>query len=375
MEKPKSYDDPYEAMRADTVEEVEADKESIFEGQDWTERDVKVDSMIDLNELLKLPNPMRPTPQMQLAKVVLDDGTVINRPTIDDVRMLKPTKLRPVTFTWRDKSRTQTNAPRQYDEFIQRLLNSGPADMEELVRANWQKFDRAFFFRITELKSDTKDPRLLEKLRNLEKFCMEIIQKAQDQMQRRVPQDAKDAQDILSSVIEEDGTTMLWPLMPAGYSRLAEAITTRSVRAQYEDGWFETILECMERFGIKAEKDDNKALLGLTRVAMQRLVTEWLRHDDLWEETREGQFIFRLMTLTAEQWTQQAYLEKEPLDPFKIKEELKIISENKIVKLPMGSKLQIYAAKYVQGLVEFVESKDEFLKNKDTVLPNVKADS
>merc|ERR1712013_2961 len=98
---------------------------------------------------------------------------------------------------------------------------------------------------------------------------------------------------------------------------------------------------------------------------MERLITEWLRHDELWEETREGQFIFRLMNLSQQQWAQQLYLEKDPVNSQKIMEELKIISENKIVKLPMGSKLQLYAAKYIQGLVEFVTKKDELLEMKE----------
>jgi len=59
---------------------------------------------------------------------------------------------------------------------------------------------------------------------------------------------------------------------------------------------------------------------------------------------------------------QQLQLEKVPLQTSKLRDELKIISETKVIKLPMASKLQVYAAKYLQGLVEFVDKKDEALK-------------
>merc|ERR550532_2367169 len=123
-------------------------------------REVKVTDPRDLAELLKLPNPLKPTLQIQLAAITLDDGTRIERPTVRDLKRLEPSRIRPVTFHWKDKTRTQTKAPKQYDEIIQRLLNAGPSNMEDLVRANWQQFDRGFFFRLTELQQDTPDDQL-----------------------------------------------------------------------------------------------------------------------------------------------------------------------------------------------------------------------
>lgn len=356
--------DPYEISRADRPEDYHAKSEGPFgrPKKEATFRDVVVDAQTDLNELLRLPNPMKPTKEMMLVKVKKDDGTVIQRPTLEDLRALRPSRLRPVTFTWRDESTVQTMGPKQYDEIIQRLLNAGPADMEELVRANWKMFDQMYFFRIMELRKDTPDERLKQKLTNLEKVCMEIIQAAQEEMRKKAPSDAQDAEEILKAALEEDGKTLLWPLPAEGYARLAKEIDLRAVRAKYADAWFETILECSERVGKKAQKLGDEQLLGVTQIAMERLITEWLRHDDLWEETREGQFLFRLMSIAQPQWVAQLDLERNPLDSGKIGEELKIISESKVVKLPMGSKLQIYAAKYIQGLVEFVSKKDELLK-------------
>ncbi|CAK0854176.1 unnamed protein product [Prorocentrum cordatum] len=91
----------------------------------------------------------------------------------------------------------------------------------------------------------------------------------------------------------------------------------------------------------------------MTQIVMQRCITEWLRQDTLWEETKEGAFIYRLMSLSHDQWPYQMEIE-DPLNPDRLRDELKIISENKVMQLPMGSKLQIYAAKYLQGLVEFL---------------------
>lgn len=362
--------DPLEASRADKEEDYGRKSGWFVDDNDRREgtfRDVVVDDPLDLNELLRLPNPLRPSKTMMLVKIKTDAGTVIERPTLAQVRSLKVSKIRPVTFTWRDEARTQTKGPKQYDEIIQRLLNAGPADMEELVRANWQQFDQMYFFRIMELRKDTPDPRLKEKLTNLEKICMEIIKMAQEQVRKKTPEDATDAQEIMKSVFErEQGEgILLWPLPPAAYTRLAEEIELRAIRAQYADSWFETILEFCERVGTRAQKKQDEENFGVAQITMERLITEWLRHDELWEETREGQFIFRLMNLSQQQWAQQLYLEKDPVNSQKIMEELKIISENKIVKLPMGSKLQLYAAKYIQGLVEFVTKKDELLEMKE----------
>eukprot|EP00929_Paragymnodinium_shiwhaense_P002460 TRINITY_DN102718_c0_g1_i1.p1 TRINITY_DN102718_c0_g1~~TRINITY_DN102718_c0_g1_i1.p1 ORF type:complete len:498 (+),score=141.11 TRINITY_DN102718_c0_g1_i1:201-1496(+) len=331
-------------------------------------RDVKVEDVRDINELLRLPNPLKPTPEMQLVQVTLDDGSIINRPKKQDLEKLRPSKFRPVTFKWKDRSEIQTGAPKQYDEFIQKLLTATPSDMEDLVRANWQKFDSAFFFRIMELREDTSDPRLKEKLIQLEKFTVKILEAAQKQQRHNLPETAKDAREILHSMLEEDGDTLLWPPPPAAYQRLAEAISLRATRAKYEDGWFENIIEAIERFALKMENRDEKMYLDLAKICLQRMVTEWLRNDELWEETDEGQFIFRLMAIAREQWTDQLFLETAALDTYKIKEELKIISETKIIKLPMASKLQIYSSKYITEMLAFIESKDELLQKKEEVV-------
>mmetsp|Transcript_144473 Transcript_144473/g.402478 ORF Transcript_144473/g.402478 Transcript_144473/m.402478 type:complete len:432 (-) Transcript_144473:80-1375(-) len=357
------WDDPYLAQSADEDDDWDPSQSAFpIPQRESADRDVKVTDVRDLNELLKLPNPMKPTLQMQLQAVTLDDGTRIERPTLQDLKQLKPSELRPVTFTWRDKTRTQTRAPKQYDDIIQRLLNAGPADMEDLVRANWKMFDRAFFFRLTELKQDAGDERLREKISNLERLALDIVKAAQAQMRKTLPQHAEDSREIINSMLEGDRQTLLWPPPPEAFSRLAEAITLRATRAKYEDGWFESILEIVERYAKKQEVKQQTQLLGMGQVIMQRLVTEWLRHDGLWEETGEGQFIFRLMSLSHEQWPQQLFLEQAPLDANKLRDELKIISETKVMQLPMGSKLQVYAAKYLQGLVEFIEKKDDLLK-------------
>lgn len=348
---------------------MNADDEDEADSADALERDVTVNDIRDLNELLKLPNPMKPSAEMQLKAITLDDGTRVERPNIQDLKKLKPSRLRPIIFHWRDKSRTQTRAPKQYDEVIQRLLNAGPADMEDLVRANWKMFDKGFFFRLTELKQDAVDVSLKDKITNLEKIAMDIVAAAQAQMRKSLPEHAKDARQILDSMLEEDGSTLLWPPPPEAYTRMAEAITTLATRVKYEDAWFETMLEICERYARKMEVQGKQQLFGMALVIMQRLVTEWFRNDSLWEETSEGQFIFRLMTLTREQWPQQLFLEQSPLDTYKLRDELKIISENKVVQLPMGSKLQIYAAKYLQELVEFVEKKDDLLKQRDAAMP------
>jgi len=362
------YTDPYQAQRAINLEEDLDLKGTPFNvpKEEALERDVKVTDVRDLNELLKLPNPMKPSTDIQLWAITLSDGTRIDRPTVKDLKSLNPTSLRPVTFHWRDKSPVQTNAPTQYDEYIQRLLNAGEAEMEELVRANWKKFDKAFFFRLTELKQDTNDARLKEKFTNLERMALDIVEAAQTQARKSLPEHATDAKDILNSMLEEDQTTLLWPPPAKSYTRLAEAITLRAVRANYDDLWFEDVLEVCERFGKKMEVQQKTQLCGMSQIVMQRLITEWLRHDSLWEETSEGMFIARLMNITHDQWPSQLFYETAPLDTLKLRDELKIVSENKVVALPMGSKLQVYAAKYLQGLVEFITKKDEIIAERES---------
>jgi hypothetical protein len=364
--------DPYQAQNADMDQFREDAEKSMFRDmmpkraqREALDREVQVTDMRDINELLKLPNPLRPTVEMQLVGVTDYQGNYIAWPKVEALKRLKPSKLRPVTFHWKDKTEKQTKAPRQYDEIIQRLLNSGPADMEDLVRANWQQFDKAFFFRLNELKMDSNDLRLKEKISNLEKLALDVIKAAQEQTRRTLPQQAEDAREILDAMLEEDNETFLWPPPPAAYNRVAKEITLRAVRNKYEDGWFEGVITLCERFGTKMEVQDKKPLVGMAQIAMQRLTTEWLRNDALWEETDEGKFIFRLMNLSHEQWANQLFLEQNPLDTLKLRDELKIISENKVMALPMGSKLQVYAAKYLQGLVEFIEQKDDLLKQRE----------
>lgn len=136
---------------------------------------------------------------------------------------------------------------------------------------------------------------------------------------------------------QEDGQALLWPPPPEAYARLAKAaearcqlgaceeITLRATRGKYDDAWFENILEVLERFGSKMQKNSEKEMHAMAQISMQRLVTEWLRHDSLWEdglrrlsmrleqrirpvmaqETAEGRFLSRLMSLSHEQWEQQ----------------------------------------------------------------------
>jgi len=364
--------DPYQAQNADMNDYQKDGDQSMFSAmlpervrREALDREVQVTDVRDINELLKLPNPLRPTLEMQLVGITDYQGKYTAYPKVEALRRLAPSKLRPVTFHWKDKTEKQTKAPRQYDDIIQRLLNSGPADVEDLVRANWQQFDKAYFFRLNELKMDTNDLRLKEKIKNLEKMSIDVIKAAQEQTRKTLPEQADDARKILDSMLEPDGDTLLWPPPAGAYGRLAKEVSLRATRNKYEDGWFEGILTLVERFGTKMEVQDKKALLKMAQVCAQRLTTEWLRNDALWEETDEGRFIFRLMNLSHEQWAQQLFLEQTPLDSLKLRDELKIISENKVMALPMGSKLQVYAAKYLQGLVEFVEKKDDLLKQKE----------
>jgi len=354
-----SWDDPWEASRAN----INADDNWML--GEFEERQVRVTDIRDVNELLRLPNPMKPTKEIQLMAITLDDGTRIDRPAAEDLKKLRPSEIRPITFHWADRTQTQTKAPKQYDEIIQRLLNSGPAELEDLVRANWQQFDKGFFFRLLELKKDTTDERLKSKIVNLEQFAMKILEAGRNEMRKMLPQHGKDARAILDAMLEEDGA-LLWPPPPESYKRLAEAVNLRAVRAQHEDGWFETMMELVERFATKMDSQGKKELRQMGQIALQRIVTEWLRHDSLWEETAEGQFLFRLMSISDEQWKVQLAYENEPLDSFKLTEELKIISENRVVKLPMGSKLQKYAAKYLQGIVEFIQREKSHFQQSST---------
>ncbi|CAJ1440088.1 unnamed protein product [Effrenium voratum] len=280
---------------------------------------------------------------------------------MQDLRALKPTKLRPVVFHWKDQSKDQTNAPKDYDEIIQRLLSASPSDLEELVRANWKMFDKAFYFRLYNLREDCEDPLLKQKMANLETYTLDLLQKAQETTRKKLPEHQADAQAILNSMLEADQSTLLWPPPAEAYGRLAEEITKRSVRNKYEDGWYEAVLEVCERFGEKMQVKNEKQLAGMAQISMQRLVTEWLRHDSLWEETAEGRFLYRLMNIAHEQWAEQLFFEQDPLDTVKLREEIKIISETRVIGLPMGSKLQIYVAKYLQGLLEFIDKKDSLL--------------
>mmetsp|Transcript_60886 Transcript_60886/g.132083 ORF Transcript_60886/g.132083 Transcript_60886/m.132083 type:complete len:426 (+) Transcript_60886:91-1368(+) len=357
VRRPENWIDPYEVLRAD----IDDGEDTLMDGRQVSRRNVKVTDQRDLNELLRLSNPLRPGDNVQLIAITMEDGTKIERPTVEDLKKLRVSELRPVTFTWKDTQRVQTKGPKDYDELIKRMLNSSPATMEDLVRANWQQFDQMFFFRLGQLRDDTTDERLKEKLKNMEKYTLELIQVAQETMRKRVPEHAAEAREILNSMQEEDGDTLLWPPTGAAYTRLAQTITKLAVRNKYEDAWFETVLECLERFGLKMQGQQQNIYFNVAQTCMQRIITEWLRHDDLWEETKEGRFIFRLMSITHEQWSTQLRLEQEPLDFNKFRDELKITGETRVIKLPMNSKLQIYCAKYLQGLLEFMSHKDEIL--------------
>mmetsp|Transcript_81252 Transcript_81252/g.143308 ORF Transcript_81252/g.143308 Transcript_81252/m.143308 type:complete len:419 (-) Transcript_81252:79-1335(-) len=332
-----------------------------FQGNDCKFRDVKVTDLRDLNALLSLPDPCAPSEDMLLLAVTLDDGFKLERPIKEDLQKLNPTKLRPIICHWSDRSKVQYWAPSKYEELIQKMLNSAPSELEEVVRANWKAFDKGFYFKIQSLRSETSDPRLKEKLTNLEKLTMEVLKTAQKASEQKTPEQAQDAEAIINSMLEDDGQTLLWPPNSDAYARLAEEITKRATRAKFEDGWFETILEILERLATKMEAKNDKQIVGCTQIAMQRVITEWLREDTLWEETEEGRFLFRLMSLSHDQWPLQLVNEENPLDAGKLKDEIKIISENKVVNLPMGSKLQIYASKYLKGLLDFVSDKEKIL--------------
>lgn len=339
------------------------------EKQDETQalsRDVVVNDIRDLNELLKMQDPICPDDKILLMAITLDNGTRIDRPTAEDLKVLKPTKLRPVVFHWKDMGEEQTKAPKEYDEIIQRLLSASPTDLEEMVRANWKQFDKAFYFRLYNLREECEDELLKRKMWNLERLTLDLKQKAFEQTSKQLPESQADAQTILNALLEDDGQTLLWPPKADAFRRLAEEITLRATRNKYEDGWFETVLEICEGFGDKMQKQNELQMAGMAQIAMQRLVTEWLRHDSLWEETSEGRFLGRLMNLSHEQWKTQLMLEQEPLDSLKLREEIKIISETRVIGLPMGSKLQIYVAKYLQGLLGFIDEKDQMLETKAT---------
>ena len=82
-------------------------KYDLAEQQPETEalsRDVVVNDIRDLNELLKMNDPICPDDNVLLMAVTLDNGTRIERPTAEDLKLLKPTKLRPVVFHWKDMS-------------------------------------------------------------------------------------------------------------------------------------------------------------------------------------------------------------------------------------------------------------------------------
>eukprot|EP00444_Apocalathium_aciculiferum_P029732 CAMPEP_0183442064 /NCGR_PEP_ID=MMETSP0370-20130417/86870_1 /TAXON_ID=268820 /ORGANISM="Peridinium aciculiferum, Strain PAER-2" /LENGTH=426 /DNA_ID=CAMNT_0025631523 /DNA_START=41 /DNA_END=1321 /DNA_ORIENTATION=+ len=320
------------------------------------QRDVKVTDQRDVNELLRLRNPCRPTEEMWLYAITMHDGTRIEYPKRDQLAKLQITERQPVIFTWRDRSQYQTRAPKFYDDIISRLLNAGPAEMEDLVRSNWKQFDQGFYFRLTELQEDTDDMRLLERLRNLQKITMKLIEQARLEASKKTPDHGENVKEMIKTMLEDD--TLLWPPKPESYQKLAETITKLSTRNSHENMWYENVIEVLERFGKKMDVQGKKQMNGMAQVIMQRLITEWLRNDNLWEETDEGRFIFRMMSISHEQWPVQLAYEKAPLDATKLRDELKIISETKIVSLPMGSKLQMYAAKYIQGVVEFF-SKNE----------------
>jgi hypothetical protein len=325
-------------------------------------RSVKVTDVRDLNELLRLPNPLRPTEDMQLQAITTDSGVRLERPSVEELRKLKPSKLRPVFFHWKDMAVRQTMAPKQYDEFIQRLMSAGPIDCEDIIRANWRKFDQGFYFRLTELMHDCQDDSLRDRFKNLEQMTYKVCKAADAAARKMVPEQAEDAKAIMNALLQ-DGDALLWPPPAEAYKKLADTITQMAIRNKYSDAWFETMVTMFEGFGEHQKNKDQMELFGAAQIMLQRLTTEWLRSDGLWEETAEGQFLYRLMSLSHEQWGVQLSIEKDPLDVQKLRDEIKIISETKVMKLPMGSKLQVYAAKYLQGLVEFVQNKDQVLRD------------
>lgn len=332
---------------------------------EFHDRDVQVEDIRDVNELLKLPDPLQPKQSMLLMGITLDTGRRVEPVSVADLQQLKPTKLRPAIFHWRDME-AKTRTPKFYDDLIQRLLNVGPAEMEDLCRANWQAFDTTFYFRLSEMKLSTQDDRLKEKIQNLEILTTKLIRAAEEQMRKTMPDGVDDSKAIISSMIES-GDVLLWPLPPEAYGRLAKEIERRAIRNKYEDLWFENQCEMLERFAKTQQPKGEKgeAYYFAAQVALQRLVTEWLRHDSLWEETVEGRFIFKLMNLSHEQWDIQLELEAEPMTLKRLVDEIKIISETKVVRLPMATKLQIYTAKYLQGLVEFFKTN---IKDSETEL-------
>lgn len=340
------------------------------EREDAVERTVKITDARDLHELLAMSNPLMPTGDMALKAITLDNGSRVENPTLRDVKKLRPTKIRPVYFHWWDASKKQSGgAPRDYDKIIQALLNAGDKEREELVCNNWQYFDKSYFFRLIELQKDTTDERLKEKIRQLEIYSVKILQAAQEQVRKTTPDQARDVQTLLYSMLTEDDV-LLWPPYKESWTKLAEEMTTLAKRANHDNAWFENMCELLERYGDQYQKTGETPHVKLAEAVLQRLVSEWLRYDTLWEETKEGQFLFRLMLLRDEQWASQLALEEESLDIVKVREEIKIISENRVINLPVGSKLQVYVAKYLQGLLDFcLANKQQFARGDEVTVP------
>jgi len=333
----------------------------------YTERDVKVDDVRDFNAIMKLQNPMQPTEELQLIAITTHDGIRTEWPQLSDLKGLKISDRTPVMFSWRDRQRVQTKAPKEYDDIIQRLLNSGPEEMQDLVRSNWQQFDQGFFFRLTELKEDTRDERLIQKIEGLERLALNVVNAAKQQSDQAMPEQSKEVQEIFNTFMtEDDQGTMLWPPKPETMRKMSETVEKFAVRHKYTDVWYETMVELVERFAKKMQARQDQQMLGMGQSVMQRLITSWLRHDELWEETSEGKFLSKLMTLSHEQWPQALQVHQEPLEVSKLKDELKIIMETKVIKLPVSSQLQVYASKYLQGLVDFVEAKDRIVAQAGT---------
>ena len=114
-------------------------KYDLAEQQPETEalsRDVVVNDVRDLNELLKMNDPICPDDNVLLMAVTLDNGTRIERPTAEDLKVLKPTKLRPVVFHWKDMSALALFRQKERGEARTRRMRRG-ITMSFLALSSW----------------------------------------------------------------------------------------------------------------------------------------------------------------------------------------------------------------------------------------------
>jgi len=334
----------------------------------YTSREVIVDDREDLNELLRLPDPVSPAEGVVLEQVITDDGRVIMNPDVKDLKGLKISKIRPHKFIWKDtKESTSGEAPKEYDQLIQKIMGASPEELEDIVRMNYNSFDEGFYIRTFMLEKNTDDPGMRQRFKNVRDYVVKIMNAARQQTQMETPKWAIEAEIILRSTIDQGGYQE-WPMKPEVFSNMADTVRRQANMALYDNAWFDQVITMLEVYGAKAKENKKEVELNICSEVMQRVITEWLRRDALWEETKEGKMIFRMLELSDKQWADLFRLSSDPFNVAKAKDEIKIISEMKLITLPIGCKLQMYAAKYLDGLVQFLDAKEK-LRN-DPMVPS-----